>query len=63
VWNAIAVFPDIKPVPDKTHIQERNGVAAADAVDQANEGKRDPTRDGETGRATLRIAAADKGTD
>jgi hypothetical protein len=32
-----AVFPDIKPVPDKTHIQGRNGVAAAEAVDQANE--------------------------
>jgi hypothetical protein len=26
-----AVFPDIKPVPDKTHIQDRSGVAAAEA--------------------------------
>ena len=58
-----AVFPGIKPVPDKTHIQERNGVAAAEAVDQANEGKPARPSDGRTGHGTLRIAAADKGTD
>jgi len=39
------VVPKVQVVLDKTHTQGRNGVAAAEAVDQANEGKRDPTGD------------------
>ena len=57
--EALAVVPDVKPVHDKTHTQDRNGVAAADAVDQANEGKPARPGDGRTGHGTLRIAAAE----
>jgi hypothetical protein len=54
--EAPAVVPDLKPVPDKPHIQDRSGVAAVEAMDQANEKnlreKRDPADDWRTGRGT-----------
>ena len=39
--EAPAVVPDVKPVPAKTHTQGRSDVAAAEIVDQANQGKPD----------------------
>jgi hypothetical protein len=51
--RAVVVVPEVQPVPDKLCEQGRNGVAAAEAVDQAgSEGKPAPAGNGRTGRPT-----------
>jgi len=49
VIDAPAVVRDVKPIHDKTHTKDRDGVTAAEAVDPAgSEGKADPGGDGRT---------------